>query len=160
MWNASWQNSIAPSNGLNQRSVPRVGLFYFVEGKLWIDATPLAEAGSYGDFRIHEPGHLGDWNELVSRGVVPDAEYEVFSRGRVVYHTKTGQYTLYADPCVLRRKELVRRIIRKMGLPKDHTRTRTDDPYRCQRCLSCGPCLVLTGKDPAECRACLYSASA
>jgi len=37
--------------------VPEVGVF--VPGKLWTDATPIANAETYGDFTIHQPGHGG-----------------------------------------------------------------------------------------------------
>jgi len=114
----------------------QVGLFYSVKGQLWIDTTPLPEAGDYAGFKIHERGHLAYWSQLVSRGVVPDDEYEVHPRGRVVYHTASGQYTLYADRCILRRKDLVSKVMAAMQLPRHYTRTATDDHYRCERCLS------------------------
>jgi len=56
----------------NQRPVPKVGIVYLVGGKLWIDATPLAEAGRLGDFAIHERDHISYWAELVKSGRVEE----------------------------------------------------------------------------------------
>ena len=57
------------------RATPRVGIIYFVRGKLFIDSTPLAQAGS-GDSNIHERDHISYSAELVESGRVPNAEYE------------------------------------------------------------------------------------
>ena len=76
--------------------------------------------------------------QLAGRGIVPDVEYSVHPGGRVVFHTLSSQYTLYADRCILRRKNLVRKIIAEMRLPRDHTTTATDDHYRCAQCLPYG----------------------
>ena len=46
-------------------AAPSVGIMYVVRGKLLIDATPLAKAGRYGDFAIHERAHIEYWAELV-----------------------------------------------------------------------------------------------
>jgi hypothetical protein len=59
----------------------KVGIIYLVGGELLIDSTPLAQAGRYGDFRIHERGHIDYWANLVKRGEVPNTEYEEFPPG-------------------------------------------------------------------------------
>ncbi len=119
----------------SQRPAPKVGIVYLVGGDLWIDATPLAEAGRFSDFAIHKRDHLQYWAQLVSRGTVPDTEYEEHSRGRVTYNTKTGKYTLLADECILRKQGIVKTILSRLHLPPKHTETGTDSHYRCFRCL-------------------------
>ena len=114
---------------------PEVGIIYVVGTKLWIDATPLAEAGRFSDFAIHERDHYQYWAQLVSTGDVPDVEYEEHPRGRVSYNEKTGKYTLLADRCILGRKSLVRRILSGMKLPVGGTQIDRDSHYRCYRCL-------------------------
>ena len=114
---------------------PKVGIIYLVGDKLWIDATPLTDAGRFGDFAIHECDHYQYWAQLVSSGAVPDAEYEEHPRGRVAYNEKTGKYTLLADRCILGRKRLVRKILSRLHLPVRGTETATDSHYRCFRCL-------------------------
>ena len=66
-----------------KRREPKVGIIYFVEGKLLIDSTPLAQAGSYAGIAIHELDHITYWSELVKTGQVPNSEYEGYPRGRV-----------------------------------------------------------------------------
>jgi hypothetical protein len=117
------------------RPAPRVGIVYLVGDKLFIDSTPVAQAGTYGDYLFHERDHYQYWAQLVGSGDVPDAEYEEHPRGRVSYNEKTGKYTLLADRCILGRKRLVRKILSGMHLPVRGTETGTDSHYRCHRCL-------------------------
>ena len=117
------------------RSAPKVGIVYFVGDKLFIDSTPVAQAGTYGDCLFHERDHCQYWAQLVSSRAVPDAEYEEQPHGRVSYNEKTGKYTLLADRCILGRKSLVSKILSGMNLPPKDTETGTDSHYRCFRCL-------------------------
>ncbi len=119
----------------SQRPAPRVGIFYLVQKKLSIDATPLAEAERFCDFAIHERDHYQYWAQLVSSGVVPVAEYEKYPRGRVAYNEKTGRFTLLADRCILRKKSLVRTILKRMHLPVRGAQVGKDSHYRCFRCF-------------------------
>jgi len=115
--------------------LPKVGIVYLVDKTLWIDATPLAEAGRFGDFAIHERDHHQYWAQLVSSGAVPDAEYEKHPRGRVSYNEKTGKFMLLADRCISGRKSLVSKILSRMHLPARRTETGADRLYRCFCCL-------------------------
>src|SRR5438105_13328722 len=44
---------------------PQVGIVYLVRRKLWIDSTPLNQAGSYGDSNVHERDHEAYWQTLL-----------------------------------------------------------------------------------------------
>ena len=112
-----------------------VGIIFMVQDHIWIDATPVAGAEDYDEFKTHDRGHERYWAHLVSRGAVPPAEYEEYPRGRVVYNRKTRQYTLYLDRCILEKKDVVRKIMSDMQLPPYDTKTATDEHYRCSRCL-------------------------
>jgi hypothetical protein len=114
---------------------PKVGVIYLIEGELLIDSTPLAQAGRYGDFRIHECGHIDYWAELVKSGKVPNCEYEEFPRGRVAYHKKSGKFTLLADTCILRQDSIVSKILSQLNILAKGTEMGTDSHYRCFRCL-------------------------
>jgi hypothetical protein len=116
-------------------AAPSVGIMYLVKGKLLIDSTPLAQAGRYGDFAIHERSHISFWNELVRSGRVPDSEYEEFPRGRVAYDIKAGKFILLADECILNRKGIVGKILSRLQIPPKSTDVSTDSHYRCFRCL-------------------------
>jgi hypothetical protein len=114
---------------------PEVGIIYLVGEKLWFDTTPVARAGTFGDFSFHEQYHCQYWEHLVKTGVVPNTEYEQYPRGRVSYNRKTGRFVLLADPCILREKNIVTAIFSQMHLQARGTETGTDSLYRCFRCL-------------------------
>jgi hypothetical protein len=115
---------------------PRVGIFWLVGKRLVIDTIPLSEAGKYGDFKIYEGDHVTLWEEMERRGEVPrDSAYEEHPRGRVNFNTKTQRFTLYADACILRKKDVVAKLMSLMHLPDD-TALSTDEHYRCFRCLA------------------------
>lgn len=118
-----------------REETPKVGIVWVVGGRLVIEATPVNEAEEYGDFKIHPRDHCTVWGILQRAGTVPhEMEYEEPPRGRVMYNTKTRQYKLLADKCILSKKVLVTKIRSQMHLPKD-TRTSTDEHYRCFHCL-------------------------
>jgi hypothetical protein len=112
-----------------------VGIVYLVGGKLWIDATPISRAGTFGDFFFHRRDHCHFWKQLVKQGAAPDAEYEEYPRGRVSYNRKSGQFSLLADRCILREQKLVNAILSQMHLPMRNTETDTESSYRCSACL-------------------------
>lgn len=114
---------------------PNVGIIYLVGDKLWIDATPIAQAGNIGDFSFHKRYHFQYWEQLVKQRAVPATEYERFPRGRVSYDRKSGKFELLADPCILSEKSLVAAIFLRMNLPSRGTETGTDSLYRCFRCV-------------------------
>jgi hypothetical protein len=112
-----------------------VGIFWLVDGKPLIDSAPLSEAEPYGDHLTHPRGHAEVWEQCQRNGAVsPDFEYEEPPRGRVMYNAKTGRFTLLADKCILKRKELITKIKEELRLPKKTT-LGTDSHYRCFACL-------------------------
>jgi hypothetical protein len=114
---------------------PRVGIFWLVDGKTLIDSTSLSEAEPDGNHLTHSRGHAEMWGQYQRVGGVPaDMEYEESPRGRVTFDTKTQRFTFLADRCILRDKNVVRRIMSELKLP-GNTETGTDSHYRCFRCL-------------------------
>jgi hypothetical protein len=90
-----------------QPTVPNVGIFWVLGKRILIDGTPITDAESYSDFKIHDRGHDKVWEGYQKAAVVSeDLEYEDVPRGRVMYNTKTGQYLLLADRCILKDPEL------------------------------------------------------
>jgi hypothetical protein len=123
-----------------QQPEPHVGIFWLIGQRLIIDTTPLSAAGKYGDFRIHEGDHEAFWGGMERRGEVPrDSDYEEHPRGRVKFDTRTQRFSLYADKCILSRREVVRKIMDAMHLPPDKTTEDRDEHYRCSRCLTRRP---------------------
>ena len=115
---------------------PCVGIFWVFGGEVILDTTPISQADRYGEAMTHPRGHLQHWTELQrTRAVSPDVEYENPPRGRVVYSPREGRFMLYADRCILTRKNFLRRIMAEMNLPTKRTKTFSDEHYRCLHCL-------------------------
>jgi hypothetical protein len=115
-------------------AVPAVGIFFLVGKTLHINSTPVAVAPSYGEAKVHDRGHFRWWQEMRAAHLVPDCEFEDFPRGRVVFQPKLQEFILMADRCILRRKDVVERIMEQMDLPPNTTVT-TDSHYRCPGCM-------------------------
>jgi hypothetical protein len=111
-----------------------VGIIYFVGGKLWFDATPLVRANNFGDIAFHELEHEQWWTQLVKKGIAPNTAYTEFPRGRVSFDRRNKEFRFLADPCILRRKNLVSAVLKRMNLPVRHTQIGTDGGYRCGQC--------------------------
>jgi hypothetical protein len=115
---------------------PSVGIFWLVEERLIFDTTPLSRAESYGDCLTHAGGHIDVWTVLQNQGAVSSLlEYEEPPRGRVAYDRRHERFVLFADRCILKRKQLVRKIIIAMHLPSAKTDAMADSHYRCSECL-------------------------
>lgn len=104
------------------------------------DRTRLAEAEPYGDCLTHPRGHYDvweSWRRLGPAGLkrcgLPAAiawhEYEEFPRGRVVFHTGSFRFTLYADP-KLRRASVLDGILCVFGLNPTWCDVRSDLHYQ------------------------------
>ena len=120
---------------VHRKKEPHVGIFWVVDGKPLIDRTPIGGAEDYGDFKTHPRSHLDVWTLFQQKGTVPaDVEYEEFPRGRVMFNTKTRQFTFLADRCILRDKSMVSTIMSAMNLPGKNTDKGTDSHYRRSAC--------------------------
>jgi hypothetical protein len=120
-----------------QATATKVGILFVHDNYVWIDSTPVAQATLYGDALTHDKGHDAYWEELQASGSVPwDEEYDECPRGRVCYDTKTKTFHLFLDRCILKRQELVERIICAMNLPPGRlTEIELDSHYRCPGCM-------------------------
>ena len=67
---------------MTSRQQQIVGIFWLVDVRLIIDASPLSEAEPYGDCLTHCNSHIDCWTGQLRLGTVPrDVEYEKHSRG-------------------------------------------------------------------------------
>ena len=116
----------------------RLGIFWLVGDKLLIDSAPLSECEKYGDHLNYPKGHNRVWEHWQQIGKAPvESEYEEYARGRVMCDLKTNRFTLLADKCILKRKDLIAAIKDELHLPKQTLQTSlgTDAHYRCFQCL-------------------------
>ena len=84
-----------------------VGVFWSVGGKLVWEKVSLDQAEEYGEF-LTSRGHYSvwsDWQDLTTKErrqrEVPEtvafSEYEEHPRGRVVFHSPSQTFIIYAD---------------------------------------------------------------
>lgn len=119
----------------NAKTEARLGIFWFADGELLIACAPLSECEHYGDHLNYPDSHIRVWERWQEVGKAPaETEYEEHARGRAVYDTKTKRFTLLADRCILKRKDLIATIKDELHLPKQTT-LGTDPHYRCFTCL-------------------------
>ena len=119
----------------NSDRAPHLGIFWLVNGKLVLDGSPLSEAELYGDRMTHPRSHVEVWEHYQGAGKVSiDMEYEKEPRGRVTFDRTSATFTMLADKCILKRKNLVANIKTELNLPKS-TRLSSDSHYRCFTCL-------------------------
>jgi len=118
-----------------KRQEPHVGIMWLVRDQLIFDSVPMREAEANGEYWDHPRSHIEVWEHLQRLGKAPrESEYEEFPRGRVIYDSASGKFTLLADKCILDRKDLIDQIKNTLHLPKS-TKPGADLHYRCFRCL-------------------------
>jgi hypothetical protein len=110
---------------------PRLGIFWLVNGNLLIDSAALAECEKYGDHLNFGSSHIRVWESWQRIGKAPvESEYEEYARGRVMCDMKAKTFTLLADRCILKRKDLIAAIRKELHLPKQ-TSLETDPHFHC-----------------------------
>jgi len=123
------------STANEKANVPRVGLFFVVNGKPFVDGLLWTEVPSLAGFRTSALGHPEFGARLQQGGVVPQGmPYEDCPRGRVNRFDATGRFTLLADRCILKSKPMVSKIMAALGLPRG-TRVAADSHYQCAVCM-------------------------
>ena len=116
-------------------SEPYLGIFWLVKNSLIIEAEPFSQGEDYGENLTYPGSHIDVWRRLQAAGRVPqETEYEEFARGRIVYQTRTREFFILADRCILERPGIVGTLKKSLHLP-DGVKLGTDDHYRCHECL-------------------------
>jgi hypothetical protein len=116
-------------------ALPQVGIFYVIEGALYLECTPVLEAEDCRDCKTHPHGHVEIWPWLVTRlNILRPLSYDYYPRGRVNYAKPEGSNRLYLDPCLLKERHLVQSIIQRMHLADQAVEILTDEHYQCAVC--------------------------
>lgn len=119
---------------------PKVGIFWVVDGRLVLYATPLSQAEPYGPRALNHPiGHDSAWEDVLKGGAAPPGtDYIDYPRGRVLYDRIEGRFSLLADRCILGDAAIMREILERLALPSD-LKVGGDSHYRCPTCLYPAP---------------------
>lgn len=117
--------------------MPNVGIFFFINSYILIDAVTLAQAERYGN-TLGYGGHYEYWDNLqannVEQKLFKARAYDAFARGRVVYFLQKQYYVVYADKCLTR--AIITKIADVFDLPHQQTKWARDEHYQCANCCA------------------------
>ncbi len=109
----------------------KVGLYFYVNGKVLIDLADIEDAELYGDFKIGKSSHYEIWEDKYY--MIYHKPYDYFPRGRVAYNYKENKYFLYADKCI--DKNGIQEIMKAFGIEDEKLKIdRKDRHYVCKTC--------------------------
>jgi hypothetical protein len=124
-----------PAKLAREGKEPRLGVFFFQNGKLLESSKPWSLIPPFAGYRTYGVGLSDFWDSLRRTGKVPQlSSYTSFRRGRVGYNIAAGKFTLFADKCVVADQGQIQAIRKRFRLPPT-TRIVADDHYACQECL-------------------------
>ena len=107
--------------------IGQVGIFFLARGKLLLHTCTFDEASSYGDFLNYPFSHDDVWTKHYQARYKVDFDY--WPRGRIIYNTKTGAYTVFYDRCM---EDSV--FIIAQSLKSQNISLRQDEHYQCHTC--------------------------
>lgn len=115
---------------------PKVGIFYFVDNKILMDAVPIETGEPYGD-AIQHGSHYEFWEKLVPKTLIERKfkarAYDAYPRGRVVYFPAKDKYRIYHDKCLKKNVELAN-VEEQFDLKGVNIEFGKDEHYRCAKC--------------------------
>ncbi len=114
--------------------IEKVGIFFFINGEILMDAVSLKHGEPYGEALQHG-SHYEYWESLVPKNNIERKfkarAYDAFPRGRVLFFTEKKTFILYSDRCLMKPKILNR--IKDSFCLKDAV-IESDEHYQCSRC--------------------------
>jgi hypothetical protein len=119
-----------------EAGTPEAGIFYVIDGDLWLNSTPIPEARHLREVIIQPGNHRSSWTNL--RRMIRPLEgvpHECYPRGRAVFVKATGKYHLYLGPELLTHEPLIRHVMDAMALPAAQTEVRLARHFRIQSFL-------------------------
>src|SRR5450755_2941299 len=120
---------------VNKEWLERIGIFWLVGDRLTMKIGPISDFERDGDILSFPQSHIAHWATLHKSKYVPfDSDYKKYPRGRVVFDLRSRRFKIFADYCILEKKEILHQIIRLMRLPHRQTDALPDDDYSCERC--------------------------
>lgn len=119
-----------------------VGIFWFHKETLLPVVTPMAPAEQRGSKRDSPLAHVTEWPRVARRHraehpMLEVCEYEEIPRGRIIFDTATGIFTVYMDRALFRdgspgrgpRPKVRAALVQAFGLDGEGVAFRTDPHY-------------------------------
>lgn len=104
-----------------------VGLFYVINGRLFLHRCGLPEAQKNGDLLIYPYSHMQVWDNFYNKPY--GVEYDFFPRGRIDYSTAEQAFYICHDRCI---QPLPGRL--EQDFSGERARFVVDEHYRCHGC--------------------------
>lgn len=113
----------------------KVGIFFFIDGKVIMDAAPVESGRAVGD-EIHYGNDYKFWKTLQPKTSTEHSlkewPYYAFPRGKVVYIPGEQVFRVYADSCLKRRQ--IASVIKHFGGKGTAIDIANDERYQCFKC--------------------------
>jgi hypothetical protein len=112
-----------------------IGIFYLINGRIVSESVPLRTIRPSGGVRTYPRQHYELWSKLQKKDPdLYDLDCYALPRGRVLYNEKTRKFQILADRHVLKRDQVIDRILKDFRLEKSDVEFREDEHYRCAVC--------------------------
>lgn len=116
--------------------IPKVGIFYFIDEQVILDAVPVEKGAPYGD-AIQHGSHYEFWESLIPKTKtekrLKSRAYDAYPRGRVIYFPKKNIYRIYYDYCI-DFSDYMPLITDSFGLDDVEVEFEYDEHYQCSGC--------------------------
>lgn len=113
-----------------------IGIFFFIDGKILIDAVPVKDGEPYGD-AIQHGSHYEFWEALIPKTPaewrLKTRDYDAYPRGRSVYFPKRKKFRIYYDLCIGLSDDMPL-IIDAFKLIDADMEFHRDEHYKCAKC--------------------------
>jgi hypothetical protein len=117
------------------RHVPKLGIFYLVNGRIISETADASTVGPSGSILFYPRQHYELWSQLQKEDHdIGDLDCYALPRGRISFNVKTNRFQVLADWHILENTTLIERILRDFGLESADTDFREDEQYRCSLC--------------------------
>lgn len=114
---------------------PQVGIFFYVDDEIVVDAVPVGSGEPYGE-AVQHGGHYDYWDFCIPKTAaerkLKARAYDAYPRGRVVYFPKRKIFRVYADRCL--KASAFNAVKETYGLEAVKVEFETDVHYQCAKC--------------------------
>jgi len=118
-------------NGLAAALIPRIGIFWIFEGKIYTKTKCLQDIKAVNGFKDVDYAHYKIWDEiLLQQREIYLYEYEDIPRGRVIYDIKNVEYIVYSNEDIINSNEAKNLITEAFNLNKEQILFQYDAHYK------------------------------
>ena len=116
--------------------IPKVGIFFFVDGEIIMDAVPVGKGEQPGD-AIQYGNHYDFWKSFEptkpSEEKLKAGAFDVYTCGRVDYIPSKNKFCIYYDPCLELNVEIIV-VSEKFDLEGLDIELENAENYKCANC--------------------------